>query len=162
MRTFIKQQRAVLLGCIALLAAHAVAAQDAAELQQALQRVQDQPWAIEVYYEVKDGYEEEFLELYKRNHWPVLQAEIEEGSLVSVEVDSQWFPPPGKHQWDFRVTMVFSNILYRHELLDRRQDEIEQRLFPDQERFEREERRRLDLVDVLYIVDRTRLSTADW
>jgi len=157
-----KQQRALLLGFSALIGAECVGAQDPTELQEALRKAQEQPWAIEVYYEVKDGYEEEFLELYKRNHWPVLQAEIEEGSLVSVDVDTQWFPPPGKHQWDFRVTMTFSNILYRHDMLDRNQDEIVARLFPDSERFEEEERRRFDLVDVLYIVDRTRVSTTDW
>jgi hypothetical protein len=162
MTTMNRQLCLTIATLITLFMSRHLSAQDGTELQQALRKAQQEPWAIEVYYEVRDGYEDEFLELYKRNHWPVLQAEIEDGSLVSVDIDTQWFPPPGKHQWDFRVTMVFSNLLYRHELLDRKQDEIVARLFPDMERFEKEERRRFDLVDVLYIVDRKRLSTADW
>ncbi len=137
-------------------------AQESSKLEEALQKAQKQPWAIEVYYEIKDGHEQEFLELYKKNHWPVLNAEIEEGSLISVDIDSQQLTPPGAHQWDFRVTMVFTNILYRYELLERPKEAIISRLYPDRERFEQEERRRLELIAYGYILDRTRISTADW
>ncbi len=137
-------------------------AQESLKLEEALRKAQEQPWAIEVYYEIKDGHEQEFMELYKKNHWPVLNAEIEEGSLISVDIDSQQLTPPGPHQWDFRVTMVFTNILYRYELLERPKEAIISRLYPDRELFDQEERRRIELVDYGYILDRTRLPTAEW
>lgn len=137
-------------------------AEESIKLKEALRKAQEQPWTIEVYYKIKDGHEQEFLELYKKNHWPVLSAEIEEGSLISVEIDSQQFAPPGPHQWDFRVTMVFTNILYRHGLLERPKEEIVSRLYPNRELFDREEERRLRLIEYGYVIDRTRISTADW
>lgn len=138
------------------------AEEESTKLKEALRKAQEQPWTIEVYYLIKDGHEQEFLELYKKNHWPVLSAEIEEGSLVSVAIDSRQLTPPGPHQWDFRVTMVFTNILYRHELLERPKEEIISRLYPDRELFEQEEEHRLRLIEHGYILDRTRISTADW
>ena len=139
-----------------------VCADESLALEQALQKAQTQPWAIEVYYEIRDGYEQEFLELYKKNHWPVLSAEIDDGSLISVDIDAQQFAPPGGHKWDYRVTMVFTNILYRHEFLERSQEEIIDRLYPDRERFDLEERRRMEIIEYGYILDRTRLPTAEW
>ena len=139
-----------------------VSADEAEQLEQALKKAQEEPWAIEVYYEILDGYEQEFLELYRKNHWPVLYAEIEEGSLISVDIDTQQFAPPGGHKWDFRVTMVFTNILYRHEFIDRSQDAIIDRLYPDRALFDEEEQRRMELIDYGYILDRARLVTADW
>jgi hypothetical protein len=137
-------------------------AQESSEMQEALQVAQNEPWAVEVYYEIRDGYEQEFLELYRKNHWPVLNGEIEDGSLISVEVHMQMFSPPGPHQWDFRVTQVFTNMLYHHGLLDRKQDEIISRLYPDRDLFDEEEAYREELIEYATILEGTRISTDGW
>lgn len=139
-----------------------VGAQTPLEIEEALQNAQDQPWAVEVYYEIKDGHEQEFFDLYKKNHWPVLNAEIEDGSLISVEIHRQMFAPPGPHQWDFRVTQVFTNILYHHGLIDRKQEEISARLYPDYELFEQEEDHRMQLIEYATIIEGTRVTTDEW
>ncbi|MDG2091604.1 MAG: hypothetical protein P8J61_11020 [Gammaproteobacteria bacterium] len=139
-----------------------VIAQESSQMQEALQAAQNEPWAVEVYYEIRDGYEQEFLELYRKNHWPVLNGEIEDGSLISVEVHMQMFAQPGPHQWDFRVTQVFTNMLYHHGLLDRKQDEIISRLYPDRELFDEEESYREGLIEYATILEGTRISTDEW
>ncbi|MDC1435830.1 hypothetical protein N8303_01045 [Gammaproteobacteria bacterium] len=151
----------VLIGFI-FLSSTQVGAQTPLEIEEALQNAQDQPWAVEVYYEIRDGHEQEFLDLYKKNHWPVLNAEIEDGSLISVEIHAQMFAPPGPHQWDFRVTQVFTNILYHHGLMDRKQEEIISRLYPDRELFDQQEAHRMQLVEYATILEGTRLSTTEW
>ena len=139
-----------------------VAAQESLEMQEALHMAEEQPWAVEVYYIIRDGHEQEFLDLYKKNHWPVLNAEIEEGSLISVEIHAQMFAAPGPHQWDFRVTQVYTNILYHHGLIDRKQEEISSRLYPDRELFEQEEERRMQLIEYATILEGTRITTDEW
>ncbi len=150
------------LFCSITLCSKLVAAQESSDLQEALQMAEAQPWAVEVYYLIKDGHEQEFLDLYKKNHWPVLNAEIEDGSLISVEIHSQMFPTPGPHQWDFRVTQVFSNILYHHGFMDRKQDEIISRLYPNRELFDQEEEHRMQLIEYATMLEGTHISTAEW
>ena len=50
------------------------------------QKTPDQTFTIENYYRVKWGYSEEFLDLYKRNHYPLLKKAIEKGDLISITI----------------------------------------------------------------------------
>src|SRR5687768_1919719 len=43
------------------------------------------PVTVAYYYKVKWGYQDEFLELFKRNHYPLLEAQVKSGRLVRVE-----------------------------------------------------------------------------
>ena len=52
----------------------------AAPLQNgAAAETKDQPYVIEYYYKVKWGHAEEFLTLFKKNHYPILKKEMETG-----------------------------------------------------------------------------------
>ncbi|MBI1738789.1 MAG: hypothetical protein HYR58_06025, partial [Acidobacteria bacterium] len=37
----------------------------------------EQPFVVEYYYKAKWGYADEFIRLFKKNHFPLLQKEIE-------------------------------------------------------------------------------------
>src|SRR5256886_10864190 len=46
----------------------------------------DQPYVIEYYYKAKWWHAEEFLPLFKKNHYPVLKKEIELGRMLKVSM----------------------------------------------------------------------------
>lgn len=99
--------------------------------------------AIEYYYKVKWGHQEEFLSLFRKNHLPILKKQIETGRIVSVAMDTPRYHMPENERWDYRVTIVFNAA---------RANEgdppglIEQ-LYPDQATFKREEQRRFEILD---------------
>ncbi|CAN5635492.1 hypothetical protein BH10BAC2_BH10BAC2_43300 [soil metagenome] len=41
-------------------------------------------FTVENYYKVKWGYAEEFISMWKKNHYPLLKKAIEKGDLISV------------------------------------------------------------------------------
>src|SRR6059058_4739821 len=56
--------------------------------QSAAAEAKDQPYAIEYYYKAKWGHAEEFLALFKKNHYPVLKKEMELGRMLKVSCDA--------------------------------------------------------------------------
>jgi len=55
------------------------------------------------------GHAEEFLALFKKNHYPVLKKEIELGRTAQGEHDCSALSHHGRWPWDYRVTIVFKN-----------------------------------------------------
>ena len=51
------------------------------------QKNNDETFIIENYYKVKWGYAEEFISLYKKNHYPLLKKALEKGDLISIKVE---------------------------------------------------------------------------
>jgi hypothetical protein len=51
-----------------------------------------QPFAIEYYYKAKWGHAEEFLALFKKNHYPVLKKEMELGRMLKVFMTVPRYP----------------------------------------------------------------------
>src|SRR3954453_104136 len=69
----------------------------------------DQPYTMEYYYKVQWGRQQEFLQLFLKNHYPLLQKNGESGRIVSVKIEQ-----PANHgtedgRWDYRVTIRFKN-----------------------------------------------------
>ena len=122
----------------------------------------DQPFTVEYYYRIKHGYFNEWMELYKKNHWPVLIAEKEEGTILDIKVDRARNYLPESHRWSLRVTITFKNVLVPHGLVDRNKDAIVERLFPDRSLFDEEEQRRFRLLDEFMEVELVPLSTDGW
>ena len=46
-----------------------------------------QPYVIEYYYKAKWGHADEFLKLFKKNHYPLLKKEVEMGRMLKVWMD---------------------------------------------------------------------------
>ncbi len=66
-------------------------------------------FTIENYYKVKWGYAEEFIELWKTNHYPLLKKAIEKGDIISVTAEKPKLHSGEDTRWDFKVILVFKN-----------------------------------------------------
>ena len=69
----------------------------------------EQPYVIEYYYKAKWGHAEEFLALFKKNHYPVLKKEMELGRMLKVSMVTPRYHMTEDSRWDYRVTIVFKN-----------------------------------------------------
>jgi hypothetical protein len=105
---------------------------------------QNQPFTVEYYYKAKWGYADEFLQLFKKNHYPVLRKEIEMGRLLKVWVDQPRYHMTEDARWDYRVTIVFKNATVANEPFD--EAALQKQLYPDQDTFKKEEQRRFEIL----------------
>ena len=105
----------------------------------------DQPYAMEYYYKVQWGHQQEFLQLFLRNHYPLLKELVARGRMLSVKIET-----PANHmtedaRWDYRVTIVFKNsTVATTENPD--EETLTRQLYPDKDRYKREEERRFEIL----------------
>src|SRR5258708_32614067 len=69
----------------------------------------EQPFAIEYYLKAKWGDAEEFLALFKKNHYPVLKMEIELGRMLKVRLTVPRSRITEDGRWDYRDALVFKD-----------------------------------------------------
>jgi hypothetical protein len=105
----------------------------------------DKPFVVEYYYKTKWGHAEEFLKLFKKNHYPLLKKEVEMGRMVKVWMDQPRYHTTEDGRWDYRVTIVFKNATVANEPFD--EAALQKQLYPDQETFQKEEQRRFEILD---------------
>ncbi len=96
------------------------------------------------FYRIRWGFVDEWLELYERNHLPILRAQIESGRMLETRTFVPRFHGDGRADWNVMVTITYRDWATMEEHGD---GSIVQRLYPDQERWKAEERRRFELVD---------------
>jgi hypothetical protein len=110
------------------------------------------------YYRVRWGHHEEWLDLFQRNHWPVLREQVRMGRLLDVRLFEPRFHGDGRADWDVLVTITYRDwaTLESHDDAD-----IKLRLYPDQELFRAEERRRFELLEAHWDVPLVELPLAD-
>lgn len=105
----------------------------------------DQPYTIEYYYKVQWGHQQEFLDLFLRNHYPLLQKIVATGRMLSVKMDAPAYHTTEDGRWDYRVT-----IRYRNSTVATTANPDEERfiheLWPDQATYKREEQRRFEIL----------------
>lgn len=96
------------------------------------------------YYRVKWGFEKEWLELFLRNHWPLLRERRNAGDFTDVRLYTPRFHGDGRADWNVKVTITYRDwaVMDGHT-----PPELIKRLYPDQERFHAEEQRRFELLD---------------
>src|SRR5947209_4680547 len=102
-----------------------------------------EPFVVEYYYKTRWGFADEFIRLFKKNHFPVLKREIELGHIQRVTAEAPRFHGTEDGRWDYRVTIVWKNAAAPHEPFP--EAELK-RLFPDQDTFRREEQRRFEIL----------------
>jgi hypothetical protein len=105
----------------------------------------DKPFVVEYYYKAKWGHADEFLKLFKKNHYPMLKKGVESGRVVKVWMDQPRYHTTEDGRWDFRVTIVFKNATVANEPVD--ESALQKQMYPDQETFQREEQRRFEILD---------------
>ena len=103
-----------------------------------------EPFVIEYYYKIKWGSTAEWLELYRRNHYPILLKQQEMGRIVSMSAVTPVNHAGEANRWDFRFTIVWKDAATAHDRFD--SSVIARALYPDQDRFAREEQRRFELL----------------
>jgi hypothetical protein len=107
-------------------------------------KTQDEPFVADYYYKAKWGYADEFIMLFKKNHYPILKKQIETGRILSVTAVKPRYHSTEDGRWDYRVTIVFKNMAAS---LDQASEEpIIKKLYPDQDTYKREEQRRFEIL----------------
>ena len=96
------------------------------------------------FYKVKWGAREEFLALFRKNHYPVLKAQLG-GRIAAIRPLAPTYHGDGRADWTFVMELTFRDAAALTGPSG--EDEIARRLFPDQETFKREERRRFELLE---------------
>jgi hypothetical protein len=99
---------------------------------------------IAYYYRVRWGALDEFIELFERNHWPILREQLDQGRFLDVRAATPRFHGDGRADWNFLVTITYRDWA---SVEAHAEPDIAARLFPDQERYRAEERRRFELLD---------------
>ena len=102
------------------------------------------PVEVLYFYRTRWGAHDEFVELFKKNHWPILREQLASGRFTAVEMFTPRFHGDGRADWDVMVTIVYRDWAAMEEHSEK---EITKRLFPDQGRFGEEERRRFTILD---------------
>jgi hypothetical protein len=96
------------------------------------------------FYRVTWGHQDEFVELFKKNHYPVLKEQMGD-RLVGFKAYVPQFHGDGRADWTFATEIVFKNDA---EFMGPSPEQaIVKRLFPDAATFRREEARRFEIVD---------------
>jgi hypothetical protein len=109
------------------------------------QTAANQPYVMEYYYKTQWGRQQEFLQLFLKNHYPLLQKEIEGGRILSVKIETPANHMTEEGRWDYRVTLVFKNSTLATSTNPNEPALIRQ-LWPDQQTFAREEQRRFEIL----------------
>ncbi len=104
----------------------------------------EKPFVVEYYYKAKWGYAEEFIRLFKKNHYPFLKKQVEVGNALQVTAQSPINHGTEDGRWDYRVTIVWKNVQVAHD--DAGDEQVLKQLYPDQETFKREEQRRFEIL----------------
>ena len=102
-------------------------------------------YTMEYYYKVQWGHQQEFLQLFLKNHYPLLKKVVESGRMLSVKIET-----PANHmtedaRWDYRVTIRFKNSTAAT-TANPDEESLAKQLWPDQETYKREEQRRFEIL----------------
>lgn len=99
---------------------------------------------IENYYKVKWGFADEFINLWKVNHYPLLKKAIDKGDIISVEAEKPKLHSGEDTRFDFKVTIVFKNekLAFDPNLTK----QYEKQLYPDLEKLKKDEQHRFELL----------------
>jgi len=108
------------------------------------QKATDQTFTIENYYKVKWGYAEEFLDLYKKNHYPLLKKAQEKGDVLSITVEKPRQHASEDSRWDYRITLVFKNMQAAFD--PQLTEPYKKALYPDLEKLKKDEQHRFELL----------------
>ncbi len=113
------------------------------------------PVKVDYFYRTHWGAHAEFVDLFLRNHWPILREQLDDGRFLDVRLHVPRFHGDGRADWDLVVTIVYRDwaAMEAHS-----EAEIAARLYPDQDAFRAEERRRFEILDAHWDVPLVEVS----
>src|SRR5215467_16272381 len=95
---------AILLALLLLLVVPASFAQGAPPQGSA-----DKPYVMEYYYKVRWGHQKEFLDLFLKNHFPLLEEIQKTGRILALKIETPANHMTEDSRWDYRVTITYKN-----------------------------------------------------
>jgi hypothetical protein len=111
------------------------------------------------FYSVKWGYQDEFLDLFQKNHYPVLKDQMKaNGRITSVRTYVPTYHGDGRADWTFGVAITFRDTAALTGPTN--EAEITARLYPDQATFRREELRRFEILNAHWDVPLNEIDMA--
>jgi hypothetical protein len=105
----------------------------------------DQPYTVEYYYKVRWGHQQEFLDLFLKNHYPLLQKIVTTGRMLSVKIEAPAYHTTEDGRWDYRVTIRFKNSTVAT-TANPDEEALIKELWPDQAKYKQEEQRRFEIL----------------
>ena len=99
---------------------------------------------IAYYYRIRWGAIDEFIELFERNHWPILREQLASGRFLDVRAYRPRFHGDGRADWNFLVTITYRDWAAVEE---HSEAAVVGRLFPDRASHTVEEARRFSLLE---------------
>jgi hypothetical protein len=105
----------------------------------------DKPYSIEYYYKVQWGHQQEFHDLFLKNHYPLLKKIQATGRMLSIKIEAPAYHATEDGRWDYRVTITFKNSTVATTANPDEEALIKQ-LWPDQDTYKREEQRRFEIL----------------
>jgi hypothetical protein len=104
-----------------------------------------QPYAVEYYYKCQWGHQQEFLDLFLKNHYPLLKKVQSTGRILSVKVETPAYHTTEDGRWDYRVTIRFKDSTAAT-TANPDEDVFMKQLWPDQATYQKEEQRRFEIL----------------
>jgi len=103
------------------------------------------PYTVEYYYKTQWGHQQEFLDLFLKNHFPLLRKIQQTGRITALKIET-----PANHmtedaRWDYRVTITYKNSTVAT-TADPEEEGFIRQLYPDQQTYKREEQRRFEIL----------------
>ena len=105
----------------------------------------DQPYTVEYYYKLQWGHQAEFLQLFLKNHYPLLKKIESTGRILSVKIESPAYHTTEDGRWDYRVTIRYKNSTMAT-TTNPDEEAFIKGLWPDQESYKKEEQRRFEIL----------------
>jgi hypothetical protein len=105
----------------------------------------DKPYVMEFYYKVAWGHQKEFLDLFVKNHFPLLQEIAESGRILALKIETPANHMTEDSRWDYRVTITYKNSTIAT-TANPDEEALIKKLYPDHATYEREEQRRFEIL----------------
>ena len=107
-------------------------------------QAQEESFTVEYYYKIKWGYANEFIDLWKKNHYPMQKKAQEKGDILSIIAEKPMLYSGEDTRWDFKVTVVYKNAILGldHDVTD----QYKKQLFPNLDKLNKDEKYRFELV----------------
>src|SRR5436190_8690712 len=101
-------------------------------------------FTIENYYKVKWGFADEFISLWKTNHYPLLKKAQAKGDIISITAEKPKLHSGEDTRFDFKVTITYKNaaLAFDADLTTPYKKE----LYPDLDQHTKDEQHRFELL----------------
>lgn len=105
----------------------------------------DRPYVMEYYYKIQWGRQKEFLDLFLKNHFPLLQEIQKSGRILALKIETPANHMSEDSRWDYRVIITYKNSTLAT-TANPDEEALIKKLYPDQSAYQKEEQRRFEIL----------------